>query len=416
MPILSSVKGILGRIPGARAIGPGLVSGVAGNDAGGIATGSIIGAALGYQLLWMVFFAVPILVSLQEMTARAAVVVKKGLGAVIREKYGARVALGIIAALLFVNVLNISANVGGMVTALELATGVNERIFVIPVTLLLMFLVLKGSYKRVEKVLLFAALGLLSYVIIGFIAVTSWEQVLALTITPHFVLDPRFIIMAVALLGATVTPYIYYYNAGAEIERSRAFGNRSLNEARIDASFGAVSAQFVAYFIIVVAATVLFSQGITSIETAKDAALALKPLAGDFAFLLFAVGLFSASMIAASVLPLATAYAVSETFGWESGIENPLARNFRKVFAITLGLGSLIILAGADPIGMMFTAMLITGMVSPVIIVLLMKICNDRRYMGEHSNGLLSNILGYIAVAVMTAFVVLMPVSWVMSV
>jgi len=416
MPILSSVKGVLGRIPGARAIGPGLVSGVAGNDAGGIATGSIIGAALGYQLLWMVFFAVPILVSLQEMTARAAVVVKKGLGAVIREKYGARVALGIIAALLFVNVLNISANVGGMVTALELATGVNERIFVIPVTLLLMFLVLKGSYKRVEKVLLFAALGLLSYVIIGFIAVTSWEQVLALTITPHFVLDPRFIIMAVALLGATVTPYIYYYNAGAEIERSRAFGNRSLNEARIDASFGAVSAQFVAYFIIVVAATVLFSQGITSIETAKDAALALKPLAGDFAFLLFAVGLFSASMIAASVLPLATAYAVSETFGWESGIENPLARNFRKVFAITLGLGSLIILAGADPIGMMFTAMLITGMVSPVIIVLLMKICNDRRYMGEHSNGLLSNILGYIAVAVMTAFVVLMPVSWVMSV
>jgi Mn2+/Fe2+ NRAMP family transporter len=408
MPVLGAMKGLLGKIPGSRAIGPGLVSGVSGNDAGSIATGSIIGAALGYQLLWMVFFAIPILISIQEMTARAAVIVKKGLGAVIRERYGAKVALGIIAALLFTNIVNIAANIGGMVTALELATGINDRIFVVPVTLLLMFLVLKGSYRRVEKALLFASLGLLSYIIIGFISVDSWGEVIRLTLTPTFAFDPRFVVMAVALLGATVTPYIYYYNAGAEIERSRAFGNRTLNEARIDASFGAVSAQFVAYFIIVVAATVLFSQGITTIETAKDAALALKPLAGDFAFLLFAIGLFSASMIAASVLPLATAYAVSETFGWESGIENPLARNFRKVFVITLGIGALIMLAGADPIGMMFIAMLVAGIVSPVVIALLLKVCNDRRYMGEHANSHLSNVLGYIAVGVMGGFVLLM--------
>lgn len=405
------ISALLSRIPGARSVGPGLVSGVSGNDAGGIATGSIVGAALGYQLLWMVFFAIPILISIQEMTARAAVVVRKGLGAVIREKYGARVALGIIAALLLTNILNIAANIGGMVAALELVTGVNERLFVVPVTALLMFLVLKGSYKRVEKVLLFAALGLVSYVIIGFTSVASWGEVFRFTLTPTFRLDPQFMIMSVALLGATVTPYIYYYNAGAEIERSRAFGNRTLGEARLDASIGAFSSQIVAYFIIVVAGTVLFSQGITSIESAKDAALALRPLAGDFAFLLFAIGLFSASMIAASVLPLATAYAVSETFGWEYGIENRFAKNFRRVFAITLGLGALIILAGADPVGMMFLAMLVAGIVSPFVIALLMKVCNDRRYMGEHTNNILSNILGYVAVGVMSLFVVLLAAS-----
>ena len=399
-----------------RSAGPGIISGSSGNDAGGIAIYSVIGAAYGYRLLWLMLISIPMLLAVHDMCARIATTTKKGIGSMIRKRYGARIALVLVAALFFSNVAVVAANVAGMAVALEMITSINYKIFIIPLVILVWFLVIRGSYAKIEKILIALSLGLLAYIIVAFISSPSLIDLLIGTFIPHVELSGGFFIIAVGMIGATVSPYIYYYYTSAELERAES--EHDMNESRFGARIGALWCGMVAYFIIVAAASVLFMNGITNIETAKDAALALKPLAGDFAFALFAVGLFAASMTATAVLPIATAYGITETFGMESGVGKKLekAKLFYAIFTVSLMIGAGLILIGIDPIQTMVISMVISGILTPVIVALLMKMCNDKEILGQYTNGRLANIIGWLAVIISGSFVIGMPILSVFSI
>ncbi len=396
-----------------RSVGPGIVAGSSGNDAGGIATYSVIGASYGYKLLWLMFISIPMLVAVHDMCARIATTTKKGIGSMIRKRYGARIALILVAGLFIANVAVVAANVAGMSVALELITSINYKIFIIPLALAVWFLVVRGSYAKVEKVLIFLSLGLLAYIIVAFISNPSLIDLLLGTLIPHIELTGVFFLTAVGMIGATVSPYIYYYYTSAELEAAKS--DEEIDETRFGAQIGAVWCGVVAYFIILTSAAVLFTSGIHDINTAKEAALALKPLAGDFAFALFAIGLFAASMIATAVLPIATAYGITETFGMESGVSKKLdkAKMFYAVFTISLALGAALILAGLDPIQTMVISMVISGILTPIIVYILMKMCNDKEVLGNYTNGKIVNIVGWLTVIISTLLVIAMLVSFI---
>ncbi|MBI5332049.1 MAG: divalent metal cation transporter [Candidatus Aenigmarchaeota archaeon] len=391
-----------------RSAGPGIISGSSGNDAGGIATYSSIGAAYGYKLLYLMMISIPMLVVVHDMCARISSTTKKGIGSMIRKRYGARIAIILVIALFVSNVAVVAANVAGMSVALQLITEIDYRFFIIPLTLLVWFLVTKGTYVKVEKVLIGFSLGLLAYIIVAFISNPSLLELLFGTFLPHIEISGKFFLTAVGMIGATVSPYIYYYYTSAELEVSKS--DEEMNECRFGAKVGALWCGIVAYFIILTAAAVLFTAGINDINTAHDAALALKPLAGDFAFMLFAVGLFAASMIATAVLPIATAYGITETFGMESGVAKKLdkAKMFYAVFTISLVLGAGLILIGLDPIQTMLISMVISGILTPIIVFILMKICNDKEILGKYTNGRIANIIGWLTVAISAALVIAM--------
>jgi NRAMP (natural resistance-associated macrophage protein)-like metal ion transporter len=397
-------------------LGPGIVAGSSGNDTGGIATYSSVGAAFGYKLLWLMTISTPMLVVVHDMCARIATKTKKGIGSMIRKLYGARVALLLIAALFISNVLIVAANVAGTSVALELITGLDYRIFVIPLTLFIWFVIVKGTYAKVEKVLLAFSFILLSYVIVAFISNPSLVDTLMGTFIPYVEFSAEFFYIAVGTIGATVSPYIYYYYTAAEIESAKT--PRQIKEARLGAQVGALWCGIVAYFIILATAATLYTAGIHDIETAKDAALALRPLAGDFTFILFAIGLFGASMIATAVLPLATAYATAETFGLESGVDKTFseAKAFYIVFTTSLMLGAFLILIGLDPIDTAVLSMVIAGFTTPVLVYLLMKMCNDKTILGEYTNGKITNAVGWLTVGVSLSLVLLMIGSFILGI
>jgi len=389
-----------------RNVGPGIVAGSSGNDAGGITTNTIVGSKLGYRLLWLMLITIPMLIVVHDMCARTSTVAKRGIGSIIRKKYGARIALALTTALFIANIAVVAANLAGMSVALELVTGINFKWFIIPLAFLVWLIVTRGSYAKVEKILLIMSLGLLSYMITAFIARPDWGSVLLGTFIPSIEFNISSIILAVGLLGATVSPYIYYYYASAELEKKR----ENIADARFDARMGATWVGIVGYFIILTAAAVLFTAGINNINTAKDAAMALRPLAGEFTFILFALGLFAASMIASAVLPISTSYAVCETFGLESGVDHKPqdAPVFYFVFSISLAMGVAIMLMGFDPIQMMFLSMVMSGVLTPVLVAILLKICNDKDIMENYTNNWIINIIGYAIVAITAGFVILM--------
>ena len=391
-----------------RSVGPGIVAGSSGNDAGGIATYSSIGASFGYKILWLMVIAIPILIVVNDMCARLAVSAKKGLGSMIRKQQGARIALILMLGLFIANTAVVAANLAGMAIAFELITSIEYKLFIIPFAIILWFVVTRGGYAKIEKILLILSLGLLSYIIVAFISSPDLINVLLGSIIPSIELSASFFIITVGLIGATVSPYIYFYFTSAELEKPRT--EDEMNEARFDARLGGLWSGLIGYFIILTAATVLFTAGIHDINTAKDAALALKPLAGEFAFALFAIGLFAASTIAAAVLPVSTAYAITETFGLESGVNKKIkqATMFYSVFTLSLVIGASLILIGLDPIQTMIFSMVLSGLLTPIILYILMKMCNDKDILGNYTNNKISNIIGWMAIILSVSLIIIM--------
>jgi len=395
-----------------KVIGPGLITGAADDDAGGIATYTSVGAATQFKLLWLMLLTTPMLIAVQEMCAKVGYVTKKGLGALIREKYGPAIALIAVGALVIANTATTAADIAGMSVAIELITGIHAIFFVIPFGLLVWLIVVKFNYKKLEKFLVFLSLGFLAYIITAFIVNPPWWEIIISTFMPSIELKASFLLLAVGLLGTTITPYLHFYQSGAEVEKGKEREN--YGETKKDVYIGMIYCNIISYFIIVVAGTVLFTNGITNIATAGDAALALGPLAGQWAVYLFAIGLFAASMIAAFVLPLSTAYAITETFGLETGVSKTIkqAPIFNIIFAVTLIVGASIVLLGANPIQVMIISQVICGVVDPIIIFLLMRITNDKQYMGDKANGRLMNFWGWLTFVVLSIFVVLMFLSF----
>ncbi len=371
-------------------LGPGLITASADNDAPGIATYSMAGSTYGYRFLWLLVMVTFGEVVVQEMAARMGAVTGKGAADLIRERFGVKMTAFAMLCLLLANLGTTVAQFAGIAAGTELF-GLSRYITVPLAALLVGFIVLRGSYQHVEKVLLVLCLSALSYVVSAFIISPPWIEVLQNAVVPAFELDADFIVAVLATIGTTITPWGIVYMQASVADKGVKLEEYRLT--RVDVTFGAVWGNIVSAFIIICTAATLFTVGI-SVETAEQAAMALEPLVGVGARYLFAAGLLGASLLAASVLPLSTAYAVCEAFGWERGLDQRPreARIFYGLYAGIIVLSVLVVLIPGIPLfPLMWLSQSMNAILLPVLLVLVLKLVNDRRIMGAWTNSRLQN-------------------------
>ena len=375
-------------------VGPGIITANVDNDAGGITTYSVAGAHYGYSLMWMMPLVGLALIIVQEMSARLGVVTGKGLADLIRERMGLRMTTLLLALLVFVNLANTVSEFAGVAASMEIF-GISKFISVPIAAIAVWFLIVKGSYKTVERVFLVASAIYLSYVASGFIAAPNWSEVSRALATPNFSLDVGYVTIFVTIIGTTIAPWMQFYQQSSIVDKGLQIKDYAYE--RVDVVVGSLFAVFVASFITIACANTIFKSGLT-ITSAKDAALALGPLAGRYASILFALGLLNASLFSAAILPLSTAYTVCEAFGWENSISRELkdAPIFFGIYTALIILGAAIILL---PIKSLIQAMIISqtfnGVLLPVILVAMLVLINDKRLMGKFRNGRFFNILAW---------------------
>lgn len=395
-------------------IGPGVITAAAGNDAGGIATFASVGADYGYRLLWVL---IPLTISLgivQEMCARMGAVTGKGLSDLIRERFGVRWTAFVMLALLIANGGVTVSEFAGIAAALELI-GVTRYISVPLAAGAIWWLVVKGTYQRVERVFLAMSLVFLAYVVSAFLAHPPWATVAVEVVRPHFELTPVFLFTFVAVIGTTISPYMQVFIQSSVVEKGVRLENYRFT--RIDVWVGTVLAILIVFFIVVSTAATLNVHG-QHIDSAAEAASALRPLAGPYAQMLFAIGLFGASMLAAGVLPLATAYSISEAFGFEKGVSSSFreAPIFLGVFTFLVVLGATVaMMPGLSLIRVLLVTQVINGVLLPVILVAVLKLVNNRELMGPHVNGPLYNIAAWLTTLIVSALSLLLIVSTLFS-
>ncbi len=390
-------------------IGPGMIAANAGNDAGGIATYSTTGAEFGYTLLWTF---IPILISLgliQEMCARMGVVTGKGLADLIREQFGVRWTMLVMTALLIANAGVTVSEFVGIAAATELF-GVPRFVSVPLAALSVWWLVVKGSYRRVERVFLVMSLVFLGYIFSAFMARPAWGEVAQAVVRPSFSFDNHYLFTLVALIGTTISPYMQVFVQSSVVEKG--VGREDYKLVRADVWVGTLFSMAIAFFIVISTAATLHAHGFTrSIETAADAATALAPLAGQYAGLLFAVGLFGASMLAAGVLPLATAYSISEALGFEKGV----SRSFREapifigIFTFLIALGALVaMIPGLPLIRVLVVTQFINGLLLPVMLIAILRLASNRKLMGDYANGAVYNAAAWLTALIVSALSLLL--------
>ena len=395
-------------------IGPGVITAAAGNDAGGIATFASVGADYGYRLLWLLL---PLTISLgivQEMCARMGAVTGKGLSDLIRERFGVRWTAFVMLALLIANGGVTVSEFVGIAAALELL-GVARYISVPIAAFAIWWLVVKGSYQRVERVFLAMSLVFLAYVVAAFLAHPPWAKVAVELVRPHFELSPLFLFTFVAVIGTTISPYMQVFIQSSVVEKGVRLENYRFT--RIDVWVGTVLAILIVFFIIVSTAATLNVHG-QHVDSAAEAATALRPLAGPYAEVLFAIGLFGASMLAAGVLPLATAYSISEAFGFEKGVSSSFreAPIFIGVFTFLVVLGATVaMMPGLSLIRVLIVTQVINGVLLPVILIAILKLVNNRELMGTQVNGPLYNIAAWLTTIIVSGLSILMIVSTVIT-
>ncbi len=385
-------------------IGPGMVAANAGNDAGGIATYASAGAAYGYALLWTLIPLVFALGIVQETCARMGAVTGKGLSDLIREQFGVRWMALVMLALLVANGGVTVSEFVGIAAATELF-GVPRYISVPLAAFAIWWLVVKGSYKRVERVFLLMSLVFLGYIISAFLARPDWGELARQMVRPEIRFDAGYLFTVVALIGTTISPYMQVFVQSSVVEKGVTEEDYALTRA--DVWTGTAFAISVAFFIVVSTAAALHAHGAgTQIESAEQAARALEPLAGTYARTLFGVGLFGASMLAAGVLPLATAYSISEALGFEKGVSSSFreAPIFVGIFTFLIVVGGAVaILPGLPLIDVLLVTQVINGLLLPILLVAVLRLVNNRDLMGDHTNGRVYNAASWLTVLVVSS-------------
>lgn len=388
-------------------MGPGIITANVDNDAGGIATYSLAGAHFGYTLLWSLIPITLALIVVQEMCSRMAVATGKGLADLIRENFGVKWTFYLMVMLLLVNITNVMAEFAGVAAALEIV-GVSKFISVPIAAIFVWVLVVRGSYKSVEKIFLWACVFYVAYVISGFLAKPDWTQVFHETVQPQFEFSTAYLVMLVGLVGTTIAPWMQFYLQSSIVEKG--ITPDDYNHVRIDVVVGCIIAPVVAFFIVVACAATLFQGGIT-IESAKDAAIALEPFVGHHATLLFGFGLFVASIFAASVLPLSTAYSICEGMGWDAGIDRRFeqAPQFFGLYTALIVIGAGVVLIPDFPLlKMMFISQVGNGILLPFILIFMLKLINNKDIMGEFVNSRWFNFIAWSTVWIVIALTMMM--------
>ena len=388
-------------------MGPGIITSNVDNDAGGITTYSLTGATFGLKLIWTL---IPIMISLiviQEMCARMGVVTGKGLSDLIREKFGAKITFYLIIGMFLTNMGNVISEFAGLAAGMEVL-GVNRFISVPLGAFMVWWIVAKGTYRSVEKVFLIACVFYLSYIVTGVIIKPDWGHVFKQFLTPQLSFNPSEMTMVIGLVGTTIAPWMQFYLQASIVEKGIKIEEYKF--ARFDIVMGSILVHIVAFFIILVCAETLFKNGIR-IETAKDAALSLQPLAGKYCTYLFAFGLVNASLFAACILPLSTTYLICEGLGWETGINKKFteAPQFYGVYSLLIFLGAGIILYPNVPlIPIMYFSQVINGMVLPFVLIFMLLLINDKKLMMGYTNGPVFNTIAWVTSVVMIAFTLIL--------
>jgi NRAMP (natural resistance-associated macrophage protein)-like metal ion transporter len=391
-------------------IGPGFIAGNAGNDAGGIATYSIVGAREGYGLLWALLLITFALAVIQEMSSRMGVVTGKGFGDLVREQFGVKVTLAVMALFVFANLTVTIAEFAGIAASMELF-GVSKYVSV-PISAFVVWLVVvKGNFKQVERFMIAISMIYLTYVFSGFMASPPWKEVAKQIALPHIRLDKDYFLLFITMVGTTITPYMQFYLQSAVVDKGVRI--EEYGYAKFDVYAGSFMTVFIAFFIVLATGTILHPAGVV-VDSAEQAARALEPLAGDFASHLFAIGLLNASFLAAFVLPLATAYGLSEAFGWEAGINKTFkeAPQFLGFYTAFIVIGAGVILVPTVPlIKIMFLSQTINGILLPIVLVIMLRLVNEKELMGEHVNSKRMNIITWITVAILILLTVMLLVT-----
>ncbi len=388
-------------------MGPGIITANVDNDAGGIATYSLAGAHFGYTLLWSLLPITLALVIVQEMCARMAVATGKGLADLIRENFGVKVTFYLMLVLFLVNMGNVMAEFAGIAASMEIF-GVSKYISVPLAGFFVWMLVVRGNYKTVEKVFLFACLFYISYIISGFMAKPNWGEVFKQSVSPDIHLNLDYFVMLVGLVGTTIAPWMQFYQQASTVEKGLPLEDYKL--IRLDVIVGCVIAPVVASFIIIACAATMFHSGVR-IETAADAAVALQPFAGIHATWLFALGLLIASLFAASILPLSTAYSICEGMGWSEGVDKRFeeAPQFFGLYTamIIAGVG-MVLIPNFPLLKVMYFSQVGNGILLPFILIFMLKLINNKEIMGEFTNSKAFNIIAWSTVAIVIILTLIM--------
>ncbi len=397
-------------------LGPGLTTGASDDDPSGIATYSQAGAQYGFKLLWLASFTFPLMAIIQEMCARIGLVTGRGLASNIRSHFGRKVLYISTIFLFAANTFNIGADIGAMANALQLLRpSLNFGILVVLLTLFIILVQIFTPYQRYAKYLKWLALILITYILSAIVAKPDWHLILQHALIPSFDLSKNSILLICAILGTTVTPYLFFWQTSQEVEDEIAAGQttialrknttkKEIKNMRVDVWSGMFLSNVVMFFIIAACGSILFVHGITNITTASQAAIALRPFAGNLSFWLFAIGILGVGLLAIPVLAGSSAYAISETLGKKQGLSKKLreAYSFYGVIIISMLIGLGINFIGLNPIKALIYSAVLNGIVAPVILVLILLIARNRKIMGKWKNGKISGSLGWILVILMT--------------
>jgi len=400
-----------------RSLGPGFITGAADDDPSGIATYSQTGAMFGYGQLWTLLFAFPFMTAMQEMCGRIGMVSGKGLARVIKDQYSKKILFFSVLLLLFANVINIGADLGAMASALQLVLPVPFYLLLAGITAFTLLVEIIVPYPTYVKFLKYLTLSLFAYIAVAFFVQQDWGRVLASTLIPNIRFSSEYIMNIAAILGTTISPYLFFWQADEEVEEDIARGqlkemgkgtpsisNADVKQMRADTFVGMFFSQLVAFFIMLSVAATLGIDGGHTIETASDAAQALRPVAGNFAFILFTVGIIGTGLLAVPILAGSASYAVSEAFGWKVGLN----KNFRKatgfyaVIAVATIVGLLVNVTSISPMTMLYYSAVLNGVLAPPLMILILLIANNKKVLGNRTNTKYSNIFGIMITVIMS--------------
>jgi Mn2+/Fe2+ NRAMP family transporter len=388
-------------------LGPGIITANVDNDAGGIATYSVAGAHFGYDILWITIPVCIILIIIMEMNARLGAVSGRGLSDLIREHFGLKTTFYLMLILLLVNIGNVMSNFAGVAAGMELF-GISKYISVPIGAFLVWMLVVRGTYKSVEKVFLFACVFYVSYIISGYLAKPELSKVILHTVKPSFQFSTTYLYMIIGIVGTSITPWMQFYQQSAVVEKGITIEN--FRHSRWDVYIGSIAAIVVIFFIILTCAATLFKNGVR-IESAATAALALKPIAGKYCFELFAFGLVNASLFASSIVPLSTAFSVCEGLGWETGVNKTFkeAPHFYGLYTAIIIISACAVLYPKFPLlWIMIFSQVLNGILLPFILIFMLLLINKKELMGEFKNSNVYNVVAWLAAILLIVLTIIL--------
>jgi len=402
-----------------KSLGPGLITGASDDEPSAIATYSIAGAKYGYQMLWAALFTLPLMIAIQEMSARIGRVSNHGLAGNMRRFYPRWLLILVAFLIVSVNTINIGADMSGMSQAMAMITPFSDKITAVMITFLILLIVIFLPYQKIFTIFKWLALSLFAYILATFTVHQDWSQILYSAVIPHLTLNKDFFVVLVAFFGTTLSPYLYFWQASQEVEekiieqckpgqvcRLRPATERELNDLKRDTRVGMIFSNLITFFIVSLTAATLFRAGLNNIETLQDAAGALRPLAGQYAYLLFTIGIISSGFLAIPVLAGSAAYVIAEVFNWSEGLNKSFtkAKGFYAVLAASTLIGLLIPLLGFHPVKALFYTSILYGIISPILILMVIHMANNPKIMGNHLNSRALNVIGYITFLIMAFF------------